>query len=172
MSRLSEEREAEIREAYSGLGSYDIEDLLAELDALRADLARVTDRLATIVDEAFSMQPVMGAEELLTFLERKLFDNRQEFNRVTAERDTLLQQLAELDSQWHDAAVERDDARGQLEAGYAMMNRTKAWGVRLRAERDALLQAAERQATYFSACGDLREAIRNARAAERNGESP
>jgi len=64
------------------------------------------DRLSTIVDEAFGPQPVMPAEELLTFLERKLFENRAEFIALReAYADLERRSLAALEQMTVDAAT-------------------------------------------------------------------
>lgn len=53
-------------------------------DLSTEEAERVRRQLATIVDEAFGLQPVMTADELLTFLEQRLFADRVEAERLTA----------------------------------------------------------------------------------------
>jgi hypothetical protein len=97
---LSPEREREIRERHSrpltasSDDVRDIRDLLAALDASRAerDACRHSldqangylDELTTIVDEAFGLQPVQPADELLRTLERLLFERGQDYERWRA----------------------------------------------------------------------------------------
>lgn len=54
----------------------DVSWLLAEIDRLRAG-----DRLQTIVDEGISIQPTTPTDQLLTILERGLFEQRVEAER-------------------------------------------------------------------------------------------
>jgi hypothetical protein len=86
------------------------------------------DRLRTIIDEAFSMQPVTRGEELLSLLERCLSEQSTRERRLLAERDALARKVEELDSSLRhvkclhsDAATEaqeqRDRANREMKAG-------------------------------------------------------
>jgi hypothetical protein len=54
------------------------------------------DRLVTIIDDAFGLQPVQPTEELLTFLERQLFEARRERGVLEADLDRLREENAKL----------------------------------------------------------------------------
>lgn len=72
----------------------DLDDARAQVDALTA----VCDRMRTIVDEEVSLQPVLPMDDLLTVLERHLFESRQERERYRAAVDQLrrMAQAAEI----------------------------------------------------------------------------
>lgn len=59
---------------------------------------RTGDRLQTILDEAFGPFETMPDEQLLTLLERKLFEQRAELEKLRSEND--------LHSQQHQTASE------------------------------------------------------------------
>ena len=59
-------------------------------------LADLTSRLTTIIDEAFGLQPVMPADELLTTLERLLYDRRVEAERALAEKEAALSRALDV----------------------------------------------------------------------------
>jgi glutathione S-transferase len=66
-------------------------------------------RLTTIIDEAFGIQSVMSTDELLTFLERKLYQQRVERDLLQARLD-LADARATLASSW---GAEYDEARAK-----------------------------------------------------------
>lgn len=57
----------------------------AEVRGLRDEIRQAHSRLATIVDEAFGMQPQMPSDELMTLLERKLFEQRVHTEELRAQ---------------------------------------------------------------------------------------
>jgi hypothetical protein len=64
------------------------------------------DRLQDIIDENFGMQPTMTDEELLTLLERKLFEQRVEYERMRK----VVEAARELADQWLPGAGRQRDA--------------------------------------------------------------
>lgn len=78
------------------------------------------DRLRVVIDEAFGAQPVMGADDALTFLEQRLFADRQgrEADRATIERvRKALSEVAaghERTSLALDEAESKQDVQGVL----------------------------------------------------------
>jgi len=80
------------------------------LKAKRAAAEAIKDRLAAIIDEAFGMQPVMSPDEMLSFLERKLFEDRQKLAAAERERDEAAREPQASLVREDKALRERDEA--------------------------------------------------------------
>ena len=135
-------------------------------------LADLTSRLTTIIDEAFGLQPVMPADELLTTLERLLYDRRVEAERALAEKEAALSRALDvvesstkLNARLHNELADwktraasfmsaRDVLAGQVEAFARDSDRALAELAAVKGER----HEAERtfQTLYFALCGLVR----------------
>lgn len=90
----------------------------ARVRELEAEATGLHDRLSTIIDEAFGMQPVQPADEVLTFLEHGLVDLRRHLGEAQAraekagqERDGARNELAVVREDFARVSKERDEAR-------------------------------------------------------------
>lgn len=103
-----------------------IADIRANIDrataADRATIAELQDRLTTIADEAFGLQPVMPMDELLDVLERELFKLRQQheadaarLRELEASEQYAVGMVDVLKRDVDGLTKERDAARTELE---------------------------------------------------------
>lgn len=76
---------------------------------LEAEIARVRDRLSTIVDEAFGPQEALGMDALLSRLENLLTERARQHEEVRRE-------LYDVRRELNEAKAECDDARTKLAA--------------------------------------------------------
>lgn len=84
-------------------------ELESELAATKAELVDAKDRLTTVIDESFGLQPVAESwGALLSSLERLLFERDQQELKALRERDEARAELAKRDAlhaHWHTCAV-------------------------------------------------------------------
>jgi hypothetical protein len=78
------------------------------------ELEAARDRLATICDEAFGMQPVMSADELLSLLERQLFKRRQREIQIEETLRGIRQEKQDDVDDASTAEVTRDKLKTQI----------------------------------------------------------
>lgn len=106
--------------------------ILARAEAAEARHQAHHDQLATIVDEAFGMQPVMPTDDLLTLLERKLYDDRSALREALRRAEAAEARAAEgasaaeLLRRWgvamlaENGAANRDELCSQIRASLAL----------------------------------------------------
>lgn len=102
-------------------------------------------RLATIIDEAFGMQPVMSEEDSLTFLEKNLYDDRVRLEVArasvkhwTGEVDKLRAENERLSVQYKEACLGRDFKWEEAKQAKASIAELEQENERLRGETATL----------------------------------
>lgn len=107
------------------------------------------DRLTTIIDEAFGLQPVQETEELLTFLEHRLRDDRaSQAARISELEAQLAAKQAERDeyfTKWFEEDQLGVQLTGELEASRDLVQSLESELAEMTRQRDDFIAGFERE---------------------------